>query len=179
MEPKKKIKKIEGFSTEPKRFRRGGDLLMRMPLPYEPRRQRRYIMEVPTSMGVAELWVNCERPTLETSREIPFMNSTTFIGRHEWQPIRVIFRDIVGDGDINSVIREVMDWSGSVSSGQYARTYKKNVTIHMVDPTGIYVESWHLVGAFPTAVMMTQPDFDDTIEFELTLNFDRCVINTN
>jgi hypothetical protein len=181
MEPKKKIKKFTGFSKpkEGQRYGNGGTLFRPTPVAYEPRRQYRYIMELPSPNGVIECWVNCEKPSLEVSREIPFMNTSTFIPRQEWQPIRVILRDAVSDDDdYDTVVREIMNWSGAVSNGQRPSTYKKNVTIQMIDPTGITVESWHLIGSFPSAVMMRN-EYDDRIEVELTLHYDHGRLMTN
>jgi len=181
MEPKKKIKKFEGLEMkEESRYRPGGGL-MNLPV-YEPQRQIRYIMEIPSPNGIVECWVNCERPGYNARQErINFMHESHFVhSRYEWNPIRVIIRDIhTENNSVTDVGRVLMEWFQSYSSGMRVQAYKKNLTIRMVDPVGVTMESWYLQGCFPTVVSFNDLSFDHTeTELEFTLNYDRAIFNT-
>jgi len=53
------------------------DLLMKMPLPYEPKRQNRFILRFKDAMGINEWFVeSAARPKIDiTSTEIKFLNT--------------------------------------------------------------------------------------------------------
>ncbi len=68
------------------------DLLMKMPIPYEPKRNNRFILRFPSSLGINEWYVQSSgRPAIKIgSTEIPFLNTSTFVaGRFNWDPIKV------------------------------------------------------------------------------------------
>ena len=50
------------------------DLLMRMPVPYEPLRKNRFILRFPDELGIQEWWVSTTSRPKYTSQEveIPF-----------------------------------------------------------------------------------------------------------
>ena len=50
------------------------DLLMKMPIPYEPKRQNRFILRFPSSLGINEWFVeSTKRPSIKIgSTEIQF-----------------------------------------------------------------------------------------------------------
>lgn len=187
MEPKKKIKRFEGLEMkEESRYRMGGrplvpDLVMTPSGVERPR--YRYLMEIPTPGGVTECFVNCEKPGYHVSHNrMNYMYETRdVVARYEWDPIRVIIRDVVGNRQtsMGEVGRFLMEWFQDYSNGQYTRTFKRNVTIQMLDPTGVVVESWYLQGAFPTVVNFNNFfDDEDYAEIEFTLNYDRAIFNT-
>jgi hypothetical protein len=75
------------------------DLLMKMPIPYEPKRQNRFILRFPSSLGINEWFVeSASRPSIKiASVPIPFLNTETYVaGRFNWEEISVKFRDPVG-----------------------------------------------------------------------------------
>jgi hypothetical protein len=75
------------------------DLLMKMPLPYEPKRENRFILRFPSSMGINEWFVEtASRPKISIgSTEIQFLNTSTYVsGRFKWEAISVKFRDPIG-----------------------------------------------------------------------------------
>jgi len=66
------------------------DLLMRMPVPYEPKKKNRFIFRFPTPLGIQEWFVSTgARPTYTAEEtEIQFLNTSTFvIGRSKNLPI--------------------------------------------------------------------------------------------
>ena len=69
------------------------DLLMKMPIPYEPKRQNRFILRFPSSLGINEWFVESSaRPHIKIApTEIQFLNTSTFVaGRFNWDPIPVL-----------------------------------------------------------------------------------------
>ena len=75
------------------------DLLMKMPIPYEPKRKNRFILRFPSSLGINEWYVfSTSRPTAKIkSVEIPFLNTSTYVaGRFDWDEIKVQFKDPIG-----------------------------------------------------------------------------------
>jgi hypothetical protein len=179
MEPKKKIKKVDGFDIKPKvSFR---------PTPIEPRRRYRYLLQIPLGEELIEFFVNCERPlqrvdTFESSWGFGDINRGRQMGRLRWDPMRVIFRDVVGVTTHSDAINALQSWIRSMSERQATRTYKKSITIQMLDPTGIVVESWNLVGAYPSSIQIdtdyNQYDHNILHDIEMDIVFDHCVINT-
>ena len=57
------------------------DLLMRMPVPYEPKKQNRFILRFPSPLGIQEWFVKTASRPKYTSEEteIQFLNTSTFV----------------------------------------------------------------------------------------------------
>ena len=128
------------------------DLLMKMPLPYEPKRQNRFILRFPSSLGINEWFVeSTSRPHIMIgATEIQFLNTSTFVaGRFNWDPISVKFRDPIGPSAAQALMEWVRLHAESVTGRMgYAAGYKKDIDLEMLDPTGVVVEKWILEGAF-------------------------------
>jgi hypothetical protein len=128
------------------------DLLMKMPIPYEPKRENRWILRFPSSLGINEWYVeSTARPKLTIqSKEIEFLNTSTFVaGRFKWDPLQVKFRDPIGPSASQAVMEWIRLCAESVTGRMgYAAGYKKNVDLEMLDPTGVVVEKWILEGTF-------------------------------
>lgn len=72
------------------------DLIMKMPVPFEPKRKNRWLLRFPSDLGIQEWWLaSASRPSINQSEvEIPFLNTSTWvIGRFIWEAINVTFRD--------------------------------------------------------------------------------------
>ena len=128
------------------------DLLMKMPIPYEPKRENRWILRFPSSLGINEWYVeSTARPKLSIqSKEIEFLNTSTFVaGRFKWDPLSVKFRDPIGPSASQAVMEWIRLCAESVTGRMgYAAGYKKHVDLEMLDPTGVVVEKWILEGTF-------------------------------
>ena len=128
------------------------DLLMKMPIPYEPKRQNRFILRFPSSLGINEWFVeSTSRPHITIgATEIQFLNTSTFVaGRFNWQTINVTFRDPIGPSAAQALMEWVRLHAESVTGRMgYAAGYKKDIDLEMLDPTGVVVEKWILEGAF-------------------------------
>jgi len=157
------------------------DLLMKMPVPFEPKRQNRFILRFPSSLGINEWYVtSAKRPSATIKDvEIPFLNTSTYVaGRFVWETIDVSFKDPIGP----SASQALMEWfrlhAESVTGRMgYAAGYKKDIELEMLDPTGVVVEKWILQGTFLTKLNFGDLDYskDDLATIDCTLRMDRCI----
>ena len=158
------------------------DLLMKMPVPYEPKKKNRFILRFDSSLGINEWYVeSTSRPQMTIgSVEIPFLNTSTWVaGRFNWNTINVTFRDPIGPSAAQALMEWVRLHSESVTGRMgYAAGYKKKVDLFMLDPTGAIVENWELRGTFLTNVNFGDLDYsgDDLADISATLRFDRAIL---
>ena len=157
------------------------DLLMKMPIPYEPKRQNRFILRFPSNLGINEWFVeSTARPHIRIgSTEIQFLNTSTFVaGRFNWEPIPVTFRDPIGPSASQALMEWVRLHSESVTGRQgYAAGYKKDVELEMLDPTGVVVQKWILQSCQLNDVDFGGLDYSssDLADITCTLRFDRAI----
>jgi hypothetical protein len=157
------------------------DLLMKMPDPFEPKRVNRFIMRFEQDQNIHEWFVtSTSRPHATINPvEIPFLNTSTYVaGRFVWDTINVTFKDPIGP----SATQALMEWfrlhAESITGRMgYAAGYKKNIDLEMLDPTGIVIEKWTLVGCFITDLNGGDLDYsrDDLANITITLRPDRCI----
>ena len=158
------------------------DLLMKMPIPYEPKRQNRFILRFPSSLGINEWFVeSTKRPSIKiASTEIQFLNTSTYVaGRFNWDEMTVKFRDPIGPSASQALMEWVRLHAESVTGRMgYAAGYKKDITLEMLDPTGVAVEKWILQGCFLTDVDFQGVSYtDDGLQtIVATLRPDRCIL---
>lgn len=153
-----------------------------MPIPYEPKRQNRFILRFPSNLGINEWFVeSTNRPHIQiVATEIPFLNTSTFVaGRFNWQTLNVTFRDPIGPSASQALMEWVRLHAESVTGRMgYAAGYKKDVDLEMLDPTGVVVEKWILFGTFLTDVNFNQLSYsqDGLATITATMRMDRCVL---
>ena len=158
------------------------NLLMKMPVPYEPKKQNRFILRFPSSLGINEWFVmSASRPTINIGEvEIPFLNTSTWVaGRFTWDAIDVTFKDPIGPSAAQALMEWVRLHAESVTGRMgYAAGYKKNVELEMLDPAGVVIEKWILEGTFLTNVGFGSLDYssEDIAEITATLRPDRCIL---
>ena len=158
------------------------DLLMKMPIPYEPKRQNRFILRFPSSLGINEWFVeSSSRPHITINPiAIPFLNTETYVaGIFKWQTINVTFRDPIGPSAAQALMEWVRLHAESVTGRMgYAAGYKKDIDLEMLDPTGVVVEKWILYGTFLSDVNFNALDYksDALATITATLRMDRCVL---
>ena len=158
------------------------DLLMKMPVPYEPKRQNRFILRFPSSLGINEWYVSStKRPSAKiNSTEIPFLNTSTYVaGRFNWGEINVTFRDPIGPSASQALMEWVRLCAESVTGRMgYAAGYKKNVDLEMLDPTGVVVEKWIMEGTWMKDVNFNSLGYSDDKVATVTaqLRMDRCIL---
>jgi hypothetical protein len=158
------------------------NLLMKMPVPYEPKKQNRFILRFPSSLGINEWFViSTARPKITIGEvEIPFLNTSTYVaGRFTWESIDVTFKDPIGPSAAQALMEWVRLHAESVTGRMgYAAGYKKDIELEMLDPTGVVVEKWILQGTFLTNVDFGSLDYssEDIAEISVTLRPDRCIL---
>lgn len=158
------------------------DLLNKMPIPYEPKRQNRFILRFPSDLGINEWFVeSTSRPSIKINEtEIQFLNTSTWVaGRFTWDQINVKFRDPIGPSAAQALMEWVRLHAESVTGRMgYAAGYKRNVDLEMLDPTGVVVEKWILVNTMLTAVNFGNLAYgqDQLAEITATLRPDRCIL---
>lgn len=158
------------------------DLLMKMPIPYEPKRNNRFILRFPSSLGINEWYVEtAARPHIViNSVEIPFLNTSTYVaGRFNWSEISVTFRDPIGPSASQALMEWVRLCAESVTGRMgYAAGYKKNVDLEMLDPTGVVVEKWIMEGTWMKDVNFNNLGYSDDKISTVTaqLRMDRCIL---
>jgi hypothetical protein len=158
------------------------DLLMKMPIPYEPKRKNRFILRFPSSLGINEWFVEtANRPSIKIGVvDIPFLNTSTFVaGRFNWDTISVKFRDPIGPSASQALMEWVRLHAESVTGRMgYAAGYKKDIDLEMLDPTGVVVEKWILYGTFLGDVNFGSLGYSDEnlADITATLRPDRCVL---
>ena len=158
------------------------DLLLKMPLNYEPLRQNRFLLRFPSDLGINEWWVaSAKRPSIEQGEtEIPFLNTSTFVlGRYKWGTIDVVFRDPIGPSASQAIMEWVRLHSESVTGRQgYAVGYKRDVTIEILDPTGVCVQKWLLKNTMLTNVNFGELAYnsDELLNITATLRFDYAIL---
>lgn len=158
------------------------NLLMKMPVPYEPKKQNRFILRFPSSLGINEWFVmSASRPKINIGEvEIPFLNTSTWVaGRFTWDAIDVTFKDPIGPSAAQALMEWVRLHAESVTGRMgYAAGYKKNVELEMLDPAGVVIEKWILEGTFLTNVNFSSLDYssENIAEITATLRPDRCIL---
>jgi len=158
------------------------NLLMKMPVPYEPKKQNRFILRFPSSLGINEWFVvSTSRPKITIGEvEIPFLNTSTYVaGRFNWESIDVTFKDPIGPSATQALMEWVRLHAESVTGRMgYAAGYKKDIELEMLDPTGVVVEKWILQGTFLTNADFGSVDYssEDIAEITVTLRPDRCIL---
>ena len=158
------------------------DLLMKMPVPYEPKRVNRFLLRFPSSLGINEWYVtSAARPSAKINAvPIPFINTETYVaGRFTWNELRVTFKDPIGP----SASQALMEWfrlhAESVTGRMgYAMGYKKDIELEMLDPTGVVIEKWILQGTFLTDLNFNELDYsrDELTTITASLRMDRCIL---
>lgn len=158
------------------------NLLMKMPLPFEPKKQNRFILRFPSALGLNE-WqvISTSRPKININEvEIPFLNTSTWVaGRFTWDAIDVTFKDPIGPSSAQALMEWVRLHAESVTGRMgYAAGYKKDIELELLDPAGVVVEKWILQDTMLTNVDFGSLDYssDDIAEITATLRFDRAIL---
>ena len=158
------------------------DLLLKMPLNYEPLRKNRWLLRFPADLGIQEWWLkSAARPHIQQEgKAIEFLNTETYVvGRYKWASMQVTLRDPIGPSASQAIMEWVRLGSETVTGRQgYAAGYKRDVELEMLDPTGAVVQKWILVGCFLTNVEFGELSYsqDDIATISATLRPDYCIL---
>lgn len=157
------------------------DLLMKMPIPYEPKRKNRFIMSF-NDLGINEWYVeSTSRPSLTiNSTAIDFLNTKTYVaGKYEWGEISVTFRDPIGPSASQALMEWVRLHAESVTGRMgYAAGYKRDIFLSLLDPTGVVIEKWVLKNCFLTKVDFQSLGYneDGLVTIQASLRPDYCIL---
>ena len=159
------------------------NFLMKMPVPYEPKKENRWILRFPTALGLNEWYFqSANRPKWKADEvEIPFLNTSTWVaGRFRWEPISVTLRDPIGPSATQAMMEWVRLHTESVTGRMgYAAGYKKDVELEMLDPTGVVIEKWILQSTMLTDVDFGQLKYDgngELVKISATMRYDRAIL---
>ena len=149
-------------------------ILSNIPLQYEPARNNRFVVKFPSDMGIQSWWVTSSgMPSInQNSVEIPWMNTSTYVaGRYTWEKIDITFKSLIGPSSAQALMEWVRLESESVTGRQgYAAGYKRDITIELLDPTGVSIQKWLLKNAFPTTVSFGSLKYDDDAIAEVSMS---------
>lgn len=158
------------------------DLLLKLPLQYEPLRKNRWLLRFPADLGIQEWWLeSASRPNItQKETEIPFLNTSTYvIGRYNWETITVTLRDPIGPSASQAIMEWVRLHSESVTGRQgYSAGYKRDVELEMLDPTGVVVQKWILKNTMLTTANFGDLNYstDELANITITLRFDYAIL---
>jgi hypothetical protein len=158
------------------------DLLMKMPVPYEPLRQNRFILRFPSELGINEWTVfSASRPKVTINAvEIPFLNTSTYVaGRFNWEEIAVQFKDPIGPSASQALMEWVRLCAESITGRMgYAAGYKKDVELELLDPTGAVVHKWVLQGSWLISFDGGPLNYstDEIATIDVSIRMDRCIL---
>ena len=157
------------------------DLLIKMPIPYEPKQKNRFILKF-DNLGINEWFVeSTSRPSINIKeQEIPFINSKRYVASsYEWESIDVTFRDPIGPSATQALMEWVRLHAESVTGRMgYAVGYKRDLELDLLDPTGVVIEKWMLMGTFLTKVDFGDLEYGEggLVNITATLRPDYCVL---
>lgn len=158
------------------------DLLLKMPLSYEPLRKNRWIFRFPSDLGIMEWFLtSASRPKIsQQDVEIQFLNTSTWVlGRYTWDAINITLRDPIGPSASQAMMEWVRLHSESVTGRQgYAAGYKRDVELEMLDPTGVVVQKWILKNCMLTNVDFGELSYssDELAEITASIRMDYAIL---
>ena len=159
------------------------DLLLKMPLNYEPLRQNRWLLRFPADLGIQEWWCKtAKRPHIkQEGKAIQFLNTETYVvGRYTWESIQVTLRDPIGPSASQAIMEWVRLHTESVTGRQgYAAAYKRDLILEMLDPTGTAVSQWIIKSAMIVSASGGELSYDDDSlsTWTLTLRPQYCILS--
>lgn len=154
-----------------------------VPIDQEPKMKNRFVLEFPTELGIESYLVQTsKKPSISIDKvDIPYMNTKTYIAaKYAWDEMDITFIDVLGP----STTQKVMEWvrlhaESTTGKMGYAVGYKKNLVLKALDPVGVEVEKWTLVGC--QIVKASFDDYDygaaELAKVSITIQPDRCLLS--
>jgi len=146
---------------------------------FEAKRAHRWLFSV---AGEKWYWARtASRPTFTVEPiTIDYLNGKRYeAGKMEWSPISVSLYDPIAP----SASQKIMEWARlcyETLSGRsgYSTFYKREVTLEMLDPVGVIVESWAIKGAWITNASFGDLDYSsaELVQATIELRMDNCVL---
>lgn len=146
---------------------------------YEPKRKFRWILQID---GIDAFTLKtASRPQLNFDETvIDYINTKRYVaGKMQWSPMNISLQDPIAP----SSAQKVMDWvrlcyESLTGRMGYAVQYKKDFSIKVLDPQGVVVEMWDIIGAWVQDSNFGDLDYStsDNVEITCTIRFDNCVL---
>lgn len=109
-----------------KKIQNESNLLMNIPLTYEPMRKNRWLIKFNSDLGIQEWWLSsAQRPKLTRGL-------FSFLLGYNIEPMTMVFRDPIGES-LGSTLLDV-----------FKKNDKIDFKLCMLDPTGIEIETWEI-----------------------------------
>lgn len=127
----------------------------------------RFLMSFTSPNGLEEWYVtSVNRPNMVMERTtIDNSLGQNYIPiRHRWQPMEITLWEQVGENMGNTY--GLNDWLHSEE--------KKDIKIEKLDPTGVVVETWLLIGTIITEMPLTPVLHNNNERITMTILFDSC-----
>jgi hypothetical protein len=122
-----------------------------VPIQYEPMRRNRFVVNFPDQMEIPTYLIReIERPRLVVE-SIDVGNGYMIPGQHRYEPIIVKFVEMIGQNITNKLIHHFVNLT------------RFDLYIEMIDPTGVTVETWSLMGCVIIDLngdLLTNNDYD-------------------
>jgi len=145
-------------------------MFRQVPIGDEPMLQVRYILEFPVETGIEVYYVRLKsKPSivLDTSKVSGAYYHTEKL---EWNPIEITYIDPIGPNNHTEFLKWINFFEKEhYDNYAYARAFKKNIILKLIDPVGVTVEKWTLTGCYLDKFEKFIPDFED---LQFTMNFD-------
>jgi hypothetical protein len=119
------------------------ELLMKMPVPYEPKRKNRWLIKFKGYYKEMPIWApsKTSRPkwvaTKTPKYPITHANSWDSIGDGDWADLEIYLRDPIANSP-TKILMQAFNLSGKKKKIKY--------TLELLDPTGIVIEKWKIKG---------------------------------
>lgn len=146
---------------------------------YEPKRMFRWVLEID---GIDAFTAKtAARPTKQhETTVIDYMNQKLkYAGKGDWQPFDIVLNDPIAP----AASQKVVEWLKLVhddSTGRmgYKAVYSKTFSIKILDPTGLVVEKWRIVNAWPSNISFGELDYasSEVLTAKFTVTFDRAFL---
>ncbi len=153
-----------------------------VPIDQEPKLKNRFVLEFPSDIGIESYLVQtAKKPSIKIDKiEIPFMNTKSYMaGKYYFDEMTITFIDVIGP----STSQKIMEWvrlHAEPATGKmgYAVGYKKNLVLKALDPVGVEVEKWDLIGCQITSAEFDEYSYEanELLKVTLTIQPDRCFL---
>jgi hypothetical protein len=154
-----------------------------VPIDQEPKLKNRFVLEFPTELGIESYLVQTsKKPSMKIEKiTIPYMNTQSYVaGKYYFEEMEITFIDVIGP----STSQKVMEWvrlHAEPATGKmgYAVGYKKNLVLKALDPVGVEVEKWTLVGCQIVSASFDEYSYEanELLKVSITIQPDRCFLD--
>lgn len=148
---------------------------------HEPMGQFRFILTFPSSNGHQSWYlysVSSPRVKQDFARISDYHTTNYIPTAFQWEPMEIFFKEPMSPLAQESLMEWVRVFSESHTNRMgYGGTYKKNIQIEKLDPTGIAVETWIINGVMIREINIDQLTDVEDININMTVIYDSCIVH--